>query len=294
MRSNAARSNRDTYLGAAAATMAVAYPLGVAADITFLASGRISFLGSALSEAGWLLQVCGRTLLVAGFAVIAVAFFGGGEARGPRLRLGALVLAGGYGVVFVGEALSIFSYYPANFQSSAAIQVAAYLSASAAFLLVATGFGRPRAIPSRETAVRNRRLGWASIAFGVEFALLLLSRHVPGSPIPATLGRWEVAYLAALAAAVVAAIGFFGAARAYRLPSPSPLLRREGVLAIAAMLFFLYQVLELTYLRDRASWLWQLESVALAVAALCVAIGFAVSRRSLLGRDRPSLIAGDH
>jgi hypothetical protein len=108
------------------------------------------------------------------------------------------------------------------------------------------------------------------------------------------LGRWEVAYLAALAAAVVAAIGFFGAARAYRLPSPSPLLRREGVLAIAAMLFFLYQVLELTYLRDRASWLWQLESVALAVAALCVAIGFAVSRRSLLGRDRPSLIAGDH
>ena len=144
-----------------------------------------------------------------------------------------------------------------------------------------------------EAAARNRRLGWASVGFGIEFALLLLSGLVPGSPIWATLDRWDAAYLAAVAASVVAAVGFFSAARAYRLPSPSALPRREGVLAIAAMLFLLYRLLNLAYLMDAASWLWRLEEVALAVAALLAAIGFIVSRRSLLGRDSPSLTAGD-
>jgi hypothetical protein len=287
MRFDAARPSRDTYLGAAAATLAVAYLLGVAADVSNLAFDRISFLGSALSEAGWLLQVCGRALLVAGFAVMAVAFIGKGDVRVPRLRLGALVLASGYAVILVGGVLSLFSYHPANFQSSMVIQVAAYLPASAAFLLVATAFGRLRAVPGTETAARNRRLGWASIGFGVEFALLLLSRLVPGSSLSATFDRWDAAYVAALAAAVVAAVGVFGAAHAYRLPSPSSLAHREGVLAIAATLFLLYRVLGLTNLMEIGTWLWRLEAVAFAVAALCAVIGFALSRRSLLGRDRP-------
>jgi hypothetical protein len=47
-------------------------------------------------------------------------------------------------------------------------------------------------------------------------------------------------------------------------------------------------------LRDLASWFWRLGGVALALAALCAAIGFAVSRRSLLGRERQPLITGDY
>lgn len=273
--------------------MAVAYLLGMSANLTWFARGWISFLGSALLAADWLLQVCGFLLLAVGFAVIAFSLFGMRDAREPRLRRGALIIAGGYGVILVGGALSLLYYYrspdPAWLQSSMILQVAAHLPALVAALLVASAFGRPRAAPGMHAAARNRRLGWASIAFGVEFALLLLSRLVADSSVWAR----DAAYIAALAAAVVAAAGFFGAARAYRLASPSSLSRREGVFAIAATLFLLYRVLELTYLRDLASWLWRLESVALAVAALCAAIGFAVSRRSLLGRDCPRLVTGD-
>ena len=354
----AARAGRDTYLGIAAATMATAQLLGVAANISFYARDQFAFLGSALAEADWLLQVCGsRVLLVVGFAVIAVGFLGGGDARGPRLRRGALVLAGGFGLMMVGAVLDHFlvsgPFVPEGLHSSTVMLVVAYLSALVAAVLVATAFGGPWSASAMEAAARNRHLGWASVAFGIGYILLLLSGFVtvPVSEDNVTVDVADavsLAAIAAIAAAVVAAVGFFGAARFYLRPSssslsgdeapapgrdryardkdtrsansratnatedaascraahprdrgsilrqaPSPLRRREGVLAIAAMLFLLYRALDLVDLRYRASWLWRLELVALVVAALCAAVGFLVSRRSFLGRDDPSFVIGD-
>jgi hypothetical protein len=306
MRSEAVRSRRDTYLGIAAATMAVAHLFAVAADIHFIALDRIVFSGSALSEVSWLLQVCGWAALpVVGFAVMAIALIGRRDAREPRLRCGALALAGGYGLMMVGWVLFLLFHYRdpdplvrGQFTSGIVIQVVAYLAALVAAMLVATASGELRSASAVKAAARNQRLGWAGIGFGVEFTLLLLSGFVTA---PVVLDGWNVdfadgasfATIAALAAAVVAAVGFFGAARAYRLPSPDPMLRREGVLAIAATLYLLYRALDLIGLMDLGSWLWKLESIALALAALCAAAGFVVSRRSLLDRDDPLLVTDD-
>jgi len=292
MRSHPERSRRDTYLSIAAVAMAAAYLLGASANVTWYTRGWISFLGNSLLAADWVLQVCGFLLLVVGFAVIAFAFLSGNDVRDTGLRRGALVVAGGYGVIFIGGALSLFYYsrspHPGWSQSSTTVQVVAYLAALAGALLAASAFDRPQTLTGVIASARNRRLGWASVAFGIEFALLLLSRLVTDSPG----WTWDTAYIPAVIAAVVVAVGFFGAARAYRPASHGALARREGIFAVAATLFLLFRVLELTYIRDLASWLSRLESIFFVVAALCATFGFAVSRRSLLGRDSPSATSG--
>lgn len=308
MRSAATRSRRDTYLGVASAVMAVGYLLGLAADLTYLILDRITFLGSTLLEAGWLLEVGGPALRGVGFAFIAAAFLGAVDARRTRFRCGALLLAGGYGLMVVyGVLVTLHPYHTPDlspfegFLSGMVLQVVASLSALVAALLVASAFRKPGDTLTAEAATRNRRLGWASAGFGLELTLLLLSGLVTiPKVIPTNTGSIIVdltqesfTAIAAIAAAAIAAAGFFGAARAYRLASSDPLPRREGALAVAATLYLVYRVVDLADLRDVASWPWRLEVVAFAVAALCAVVGFVVSRRSFLTHDHPLLNAGD-
>ena len=319
MRSDAGQSSRDLCLGVAAAVLVVSQLLGLSGTLTFFAIDWSGFfLADPLVAGSYVLGVCSLLLQVSGFAAIGVALFDRREARGPRLRLGALVLAGGYGSILVSRAITLFLGYrstndsllhlPAWLQASMILQCAAYLPALVAALLVARAFGRPRTLPGMEAAARNRWLGRASIGFGVEFALLLLSRHL-GWPIwdmQNLVDTGSAAYALAVAAAVVAAIGFFGAANAYRLPLPRALPRREGFLATAAGLMVLHQVLYLIYLAPfragypsepllevASSRLEELQVVAVVVAALCAVLGFLLSRRSLLGRGQPASITGD-
>jgi len=297
---NAARSARDTFLGAAAATLAVAYLLAAAANIeTYvdnLAREPAGLFDNAYYAASLWVTVSLYLLLVAAFVVIAVAFFSGGAARGPRLGCGALILAGGFGLMMPAAVLACFffsdPFVPEGLLSAMIMRVVAGLSALIAALLVATTFGRPRFASALGAMARNRRLGWASIGVGVAFVLLLLSGFIT---VPVGEDGWSVdladavslAAIAAIAAALVATIGFFGAARSYLVPASRTMARREGVLAIAATLFLLYRLLDLIDLRHQASWLWRSESVALTVAALCVAAGFVVSRRSFSGHNDP-------
>ena len=305
MRSDGARSRRDTYLGVASALMAAGYLLGLAADITYLVLDRIIFIGSTLFGGGWLFEMGGPALRGVGFAFIATALVGGVDARRIRLRCGALLLAGGYGLMVAYGVLVTLAPYRSQdlslfdrFLGGMVMQAAAYLSALIAALLVASAFRRPAGLPAAEAAVRNRRLGWASVCFGLELTLLLLSEVVTvpfvvdGDTVDFSVGMPTTA-IAAIAAAAIAAAGFFGAARGYRLNVSDPLPRREGVLAVAATLYLVYRALDLANLGNVASWTWQLEIVAFAVAAFCAAIGLVVSRRSFLTREDP-LFSGDN
>lgn len=182
MRSADARSRCDSYLGVAGIIMAVAYLFGVAAGITYAALGRVAFLGSGLLETGWGLQVCGPALLVAAFAGMAVALFNGGDVRRPRLRRSLLVLAVGYGIMLVGSVLIVLPYHRGpepsvggRLAGSTIMQTAAYLAAAVGALLAASALAGPRVLGPEDAAFRNRRLGWASVAIGVEFALLFSS-----------------------------------------------------------------------------------------------------------------------
>ncbi|MBN1629784.1 MAG: hypothetical protein JW990_08470 [Thermoleophilia bacterium] len=293
VRSATARSRRDAYLGVACAVMAVGYLLGLAADLTYPLLGRpITFSGSTLLGAGWLFLVCGPVLRGVGFAFIAAAFLGRVDARRARFRCGALLLAGGYGLMIVYVVLVTLYYYRNpdlpqldGFLMGMVMQVVAFLSASVGALLVASAFRGPVDSPAMEAAARNRRLGCASVAFGLMPALLLLADlvtipTVSGNVTVDAAGGESLAGLAAIAAAIVAAVGFFGAARAHRLFLPDALPRREGVLAIAATLYLAYQAVDLADLRDFASWPSRLAVVAFAGAVLCAVIGFVVSRRS--------------
>ena len=251
------RERRDTYFGMAAILMAVGYLLSVSAIITLLVRNGIDSAGGALVLAGQVLQVSGVALLALGFAVIAAALFSGVDARDSWLRRGALFLAGGYGLGLVSGVLSLLYVYrspDAPLQAGTILQVAEYLPLAIAALLIASAFARPRHTRETYAPARNQCLGWAGIAFGIEFALTL-SRFIADSPG----WSWIAAELAAVVAMGVAAAGFFGAARALRLASPGALPRRDAALAVAATLFLLYRVLELTHVgipAFAASWLW--------------------------------------
>ncbi|MBN1320508.1 MAG: hypothetical protein JXA87_06680 [Thermoleophilia bacterium] len=304
MRSDRTRSRRDTHLGVASAIMAAGYLLGLAADITYLALDRIIFLGSILFAGGWLFEVGGPVLRGIGFAFIAAAFLGTIEARRARFRCGGLLLAGGYGLMVAYVVLVTLSPYRSpdlypleGFLSGMIMQVVAYLSALVAALLVASVFRKPADVSTTEDAARNRRLGWASVGFGLELTLLLLSGLV-SVPFVVDGGTVDLAgmpatAIVAIAAAAIAAAGFFGAARGYRFRVSDPVPRREGVLAVAATLYLVYRGLDLVDLRDVASWLWRLELAAFAVAAFCAATGFIISRRSFLISQNP-LFSGDN
>jgi hypothetical protein len=280
------RERRDTYLGMAAILMTVGYLLSVSAMITVSVRNGIDSAGGALVLAGEILLVCGVALLALGFAVIAAAFFSSVDARDTRLRRGTLILAGGYALGLVSGVLSLLSVYRSPdvpLQAGTILYVAAYLPLTVAALLVASAFAGPRHIRETYASARNRRLGWAGIAFGVDFALTL-SRFVASSPG----WTWIAAQLAAVVAMGVAAAGFFRAARGLRLGSPGALPRRDGALAVAATLFLLYRVLELSHVgipAMAASWLWGLDSVALTLAALLAAAGMVGSRKARASRD---------
>ena len=294
-----ARWGRDAYLAAAAGVTAVAFFLGLIAHLGNLVLDRITFLGSALMGASWLFTVGGLVLHGVGFAWIAAAFLGKGDIRRIRLGRGALFLAGGYGLLAVSGLLMHVSQHrlldlplPDGFVIGVAMEVVAYLAALVAALLVVSAFQKPGDAMTIEAAARNRRLGWASVAFGVQFVLLILSDVVTAPIIfdngfVDLVGGESLVDLAAIAAAVVAAVGFFGAERGYRLGSSDPLPRREGMLATAAALYLVYRAVDLANLRGFASWPWRLAVVAFAVAALFAVVGFVASRRSFVDVEDP-------
>jgi hypothetical protein len=288
------QQRRAACLGLAAGWMAFGYLLSAAGNISVSAGGRFDF-GSTLVAAAWALQLCGVLLLASGFAVAATAFSRGAKDRDSRLGQGALTISGGYGLAFLGRVLSLLYllYYqsPADqvqVQASTILLMAAYLPATAAASLAGRAFSGSRRMPGRGTATRDRRLGWASIGFAVYFAVVF-AHFVIISPG----WTWTAAEFVALAAMGVAAAGFLAGARGGRRSSADPVADRDRILSVAAMLFLLYQLLNLTHAGSAASWLWRLASVALFIAAVFAAAGLMASRRALLRRGQPFSVAGD-
>jgi hypothetical protein len=289
------------FLGIAAIVFAARYllvTLNVAASLSwshFFAVPRFAAMN--------VLLLVGSLVRVAGFVLVAVVFLADSSARARRVSFGAWVIAGGYFAIFAALALSTVSSFsdpelplPGRISGQLVMRSLAPLAAAVAFVLVASAFApKNRVATSEEASVRNQRLGWASIGFGVGFGLSVLSDLVAGF-------EWSdfTADALLLVAAVVAATGFFKAARADQYPGTGPLARREGFLAIAAVALALSgalailreMILPLGFTLSYADWRsaalgWAnvLGSLCLMVAGLCAARGFALSRRSLLGRD---------
>jgi hypothetical protein len=294
-------SQRDKSLGIAAFVFSARYLL-VTLNVASSLSWSYSFANPRLTAAS-LLMLLGGLLRAAGFVLVAIGFLAGGSARAKRIKSGAWVIACGYLGVFAAASLSTVRALsdpefplPGWTSGRLVMQSLSSLAVTVAFVLVASAFApKDRGETIREAHARNQRLGWASVGLGVGFGLLVASD---------LLADFEMSALAAdallLVAAVVAARGFFVAAGADQYPAIGPLARREGFLAIAAIALALSGALAvlreiilplgltLSYADWRSAalgWTNVLGSLCLMVAGLSAARGFALSRRSLLGRD---------
>jgi hypothetical protein len=295
------RSPRDTFLGIAAIIFAVRYllgALGVASSLDWshlFAAPRFAAIS--------VLLLLGSLVRAAGFVLVAVAFVADRSGHARRVSFGAWVIAGGYFAIFAALALStvdIFSNAELPLSGRLAVQsimnCPPSLAAAVGFVLVASAFApKNRVATSGVANARNQRLGWASIGLGVGFGLSTLSDLVAGF-------EWSgfTADALLLVAAVVAATGFFKAARADQYPGTGPLARREGFLGIAAVALALSgavavlreMILPLGFTLSYGDWRsaalgWTnvLSSLCLMVAGLCAARGFQLSRRSLRSHD---------
>jgi MFS family permease len=303
------RLRRDTYLAAAAGVLAVGYLLNTS-DAAY--TGSWSFPLS-LVLASHVLSPVGLVARAVGFILVTVAFLAVRSRRDGRLTRASRVIAGGFCASSLGWALYLLALirftwssqesFSVGFWTGQGAQLAFYLLAAAAALLVASAFAR-----ENNGARRNRLLAWASVTMGAGFGSILLYDLVvfwgwfsdAGAQGATRLG----ADLFSILAAVVAALGFFAAAKPRESPSSGLLARRERVLAYAASSLVISYLLEATSnlifmnqvgraaasLGDHSVFtsylLNALVSLAFMVASLLALVGFIVSSRSLVKRDK--------
>jgi hypothetical protein len=245
-----------------------------------------------LVDSGTIVLIVGVVAQAVAFALFAAAFLGASKVRDAQLRRGAFVLAGAYGLgtlnALLYAAFSLSSPEVGLPQTLTILMWVADLPALVAALLAASALAPAGDRPSATATDHNGRLGWAGAAMGVQFALYL-PRHFGGAPG----WTWGAAYLAAFAAVVIATAGFFAAARAHRLGLPKAHARRDSALAVAAIMYLVYRILELTHVATSATWLYGLASGALTLAALSAVAGLIAWRRTVDNHGHGTVLAGD-
>ena len=282
---------RDGFFGIAAVFMALGYLLSAWSTASIIAGNGFGS-GSGLVDAGTIILILSVLVQGAAFAVFAAAFLGAPKVRDARLRRGAFVLAGAYGLGILNALLyaaySLSSPEVGLPQTLTILMWVADLPALVAVSLAASAFAPAGDKPGATATDRNRRLGWAGAAMGVQFALYL-PRYLGGAPG----WTWGATYLAAFAAVVIATAGFFAAARAHRLGLPEAQARRDSALAVAAIMYLVYRTLELTHVAISVFWLYGLASGALTLAALSAVAGLIASRRTVDNHGHRTVLAGD-
>ena len=296
----AGHRKRDLWLAAAACALAVRALLGIVEILLMFA--WYGFPDSSLAGASFVLGTIGGLVALAAFAIIGIALAGSAVSRQSRWRMGWLLLAAAFVLSVAGLSISIYSAYTPpidtgypyrsiSFLTSNVIQTITRLWRAAAAVLMALLFV---ASPGRS---RNRRLGWAATGFAVVWGMSMLYMLI------ADLGPWAILLISwdgigwpdtvfLFAAAVIAAVAFFGAARSPRFDWAPPRARRERLLTIAALsllVAYTWAAIEPAgYSRAGLAWREQvldllriLPGVAIAVAALLAVVGFWVSARSL-------------
>lgn len=297
----ARRQKRDLWLAAAAWALAVRALLGLVEIL--LMSAWYGFPESSLAGASFGLGTIGGLVASAAFATIGIALAGSAVSRQSRWKLGWLLLAAASVLSVAGMSISIYStyatpidagypYHSINFLTSYVIQAVTELWQVAAAVLMASLFVRT---PGRS---RNRRLGWVAAGFaavwGISMLYLLIAVWSPWGILAVSWGGIDwLASVFRFAAAVIATIAFFGAVRSPQFAWTAPFARRERVLTIATLPLLVAYTSGVEQFSAGHSWAgqaWQeqvldllrtLPGVAIAVAALCVMVGFWVSARSL-------------
>ena len=314
------RSRRDTYLGTAAIAVSVysALDFGRLVALNRHVGPLLSLGGAAI-----ILILLGALIKAFGFAWAGAGFLGYGSARASRFRRAGYILAGGCGLVFLGDALAYlispyyYGYPFGGWELALGVAVTAYHGlAAVAALLVARSFGRARRWHSR-----NAMLGWAAVVLGGGSALLLfwdigslkfgLSNIGLWEPVYQTHtleAGWSVSWLVALA---VAAVGFFSASRVSRsLPDNRP-TRRAGFLMVAAVALVVASALGMAQFLIMLRYNWDsvaipeardlsrfafcllgvLENGALLVGSLLAFFGFAAERKLALPNEQVAPLA---
>ena len=293
----ARRQRRDLWLAVAAWALAVRALLGLVEIL--LMSAWYGFPESSLGDASFVLGTIGGLVASAAFATVGIALAGSAVSRQSRWKLGWLLLAAAFVLSVAGMSISISSayttpidagypYHSISFFTSYVIQAVTELWQVAAAVLMASLFVRT---PGRS---RNRRLGWVAAGFaaawGVSMLYLLAGTWGPRGP---QVMLWNgIGWLESIfrfAAAMIGAVAFFRAAHSPQFASTAPFARREWGLTIAALsLLVAYALGAGGYWRAGLGWREQvldllrtLPGVAIAVAALCVMVGFWFSARSL-------------
>ena len=292
-RRGAGRPKRDLWLAAAAFALAVRALLGLVEMI--LSSAWYGFPESSLGGTNFVLVVVGGLVASVAFAMIGIALAGSAASRRSRWKPGWLLLGVAFVLSFAGMSISIYSayttpidggypYHSGTFLTSYVIEAAAELWLAASAVLVALLFVRS---PGRSL---DRLLGWVATGFAVVWGISML--HL----LAFTWGPWGpqvmewngIGWLESIfrfAAAVIAAVAFFRAARVHQFASTASFARRERGLAIAALSFLVAYTLGaggprwagLAWRERVLDLLRTLPGVAIAVAALLVMVGFWMS-----------------
>ena len=302
-RSDGLRTARDGLLGGAAAAFAASYLLKLVAAVV-RAGGPVLVPGHALQTFAWL-------AFTVGFALVAGAFLRRSRARASGLKNGLYALAAGFVLITAASAVPPFSRFgqalaSAGYLSARLLILAGYLSWVAAALVAASAFTQPPLSSHRLPRARQHRLGQAGVTFAIGAGLQAASQVVSGwsawtglgaVSFPRVAGLFADALL--LGAGTIAGVAFFAAARSDRWPEVQALGRRERGLGVGAAMLFPACALQaaatvwVVRLFPGTGWtgaayygLTWLSGLALAVAPLAAAAGFALSARSLRAGSR--------
>lgn len=302
------RKARDALVGAAALALVIG---------SLLAALLFAFApnwGATLSEwqAAWssILLLVASLAETAGAMTIVVAYIGKRGNRDSRVGVGALMLSGAscaFAVMLV-PAFTAMSHLlqPSRSIASLSLSVVGYLLLGARFYLVASAVRHaPRGGAREDAQERNRRLARACVFLAVSFALFVVaylvtgsSHFVSGDPLTALDTGSLARDVLLVAAAAVAALGFFASSRSYSSESDDGPRRKEAFLSLAGLLVFVgglaAVVGEISTLRSiTVAVPWRenvflymqiLRDAGLLIAGLFATLGFALSRWSL-GRN---------
>jgi hypothetical protein len=293
-------SLRRNLLGAAAATLAGGALLGfVAALVTLIDSFDSERASEVVSEVSGFLAA---GVFVAALSLAAIAFFGKVPSRSSRLWMAFALAALSLLLNAVSSGVATYLYATTDFVPGTGtafnvVQATSYLVATAAAWIAAIAYLRSE---RSGIAVRDERLGWATGAGAGAFLLAGVARILELiffsdlgalSPLTAGLGVDAAGQFVAVAAFVVAAVGFFAGARADSVVGRS---RRDALVGIGAAVFagayLLVSIGDLIASSSlskngfggatiAAAWLGSVESMAICGAAVCVAIAFMGTRR---------------
>lgn len=293
------RTARNSLFAAAAAVGVVTAVLqGVSASLSF--ANFLKFPG--FSGFTWLKVASGVEVLGWVFALVAFGVaLAGFLLRSRRTRRTVLAVSAGlfagFGVASLAAALIDLveswgsAFEPWQFKADGIAEAAAAAGLVVATLLVLIGVlsARPDGL-----------LGWGSVGLAGYFGLLataysfdlsgFLKFGSPPGEISWGLGTRAGGHLVAAAGAVIAAVAFFTSNGRRKRGEPWA-ARREGSLGTAAIMFgvgFLVASVGLMLLASQINgdgrseaeyWLQAVAQLLLAIAAVCGAVGFFLSRR---------------